>query len=113
MCKGRRRWTSQRKKRERDIAFPPCFVLFKPSVGWVTPSAIGRAGCFSHSTDSQANLFQKLPPMMLWIWTWAPLAGNLIGENFLKAGLKFFPLKRICVCSAMHLRVHLTAFEIM
>lgn len=35
------------------------FILVRPSPGWMTPTTLGRAICFTRSTDSDVNLTQK------------------------------------------------------
>ena len=58
--KGRRRWSSQPRKRERKFTLPLRLCSLRPSVDWMMP-ALGKAGLYLVNW-SNANLFLKHLP---------------------------------------------------
>lgn len=44
-----------------DLSFLYLFVLFGPSMDWMTPTTLRKVMVFTQSMDSNANLFQKHP----------------------------------------------------
>lgn len=64
--KGLRRWDEMSQlnsKTGKDGKFllPPVVVLFRPSTDRIYPLTLGRANCFTGSTDSNVNLIWKHP----------------------------------------------------
>lgn len=66
--------------RECEVTLPLPFVLFGPSVAWTRPTALGRAGSFTQSSESKIQVTVSPQDSVLQT-AWAPLRPGRLAWN--------------------------------